>query len=134
MQIDTVMDQLGEALGTIEGLRVFPYWADKVVPPAAIVGFPDSITFDETMRRGGDRAEFPVIVVVARRDGRSSRGRMAGYVAGSGASSVKAAIEGHAPSGYHSARVSRAELGVASIAGVEHLSATFSVDIIGTGA
>jgi hypothetical protein len=57
------MDDLGAALETIDGLRVFPYWADKIVPPAAIVGFPESLDFDETMGRGagpdghpGDRA------------------------------------------------------------------------------
>jgi hypothetical protein len=133
VDLGDVMDDLGAALGTITGLRVFPYWADKIVPPAAIVGFPESIDYDETMGRGADHLQLPVIVVVARRDGRSSRPRLTKYVAGTGTDSVKAAIEAYAATAYHSARVERVEFGTPTIAGVEHLAATFSVDVIGAG-
>jgi hypothetical protein len=134
VDLGDVMDDLGAALGTITGLRVFPYWADKIVPPAAIVGFPESIDYDETMGRGADHLQLPVIVVVARRDGRSARGRrLTKYVAGTGTDSVKAAIEAYAATAYHSARVERVEFGTATVAGVEHLSATFDVDVIGPG-
>lgn len=127
------MDDLGSALGSITGLRVFPYWADTITPPAVIVGFPESLDYDETMGRGGDHLQLPVIVVVARRDGRSSRNRLTKYVAGTGTDSVKAAIEAYAATAYHSARVERVEFGTATVAGVEHLSATFDVDLIGPG-
>jgi hypothetical protein len=133
MDLADVMDDLGAALETIDGLRVFPYWADKITPPAAIVGFPESLDFDETMGRGLDRMDIPVIVLVARRDGRSTRGRLTRYVAGSGDESVKAAVEGYAATAYQSARVERVEFGAATVAGIEHLSATFSVDVIGPG-
>lgn len=54
MNLAAVMDELGAALGTIPGLRVFPYWADRITPPAAVVGWPDPLTYDATMRRGSD--------------------------------------------------------------------------------
>jgi hypothetical protein len=59
-------------------------------------------------------------------------GRLTRYVAGSG-DSVKAAVEGYAATAYQSARVERVEFGAATVAGIEHLSATFSVDVIGPG-
>ncbi len=130
-----VMDELGEALATIEGLRVRPYWADKVTPPQAVVGWPDPLNYDAAMTRGADRVEdMPVIVLAGKVDARSARDQIAAYANGSGARSVKSVIEAHEPSAYDSARVTRAEFGVIAVAGVEYLAATFFVDLIGKGA
>lgn len=134
MDLAAVMDDLGAALGAIEGLRVTPYWADRISPPAAVVAWPDPLTYDTTMGRGSDRAEVPVVVLVGKVDTRSSRDAMAAYLAGSGPSSVKAAVEAYQASAYDSARVMRAEVGVVTVAAVEYLAGTFYIDIIGTGA
>ena len=134
MLLSAVMDDLGTALGTIDGLRVFPYWADRISPPAAVVAWPDPLTYDSTMRRGGDRAEIPVIVLVGKVDTRTSRDELAAYADGSGSSSVKARIEAHTPTAYDSARVTRCEFGVITVASVEYLAATFYIDITGPGA
>lgn len=133
MDLGSVMDDLGDALATIEGLRVFPYWADRVTAPAAIVGWPDPLTYDAAMTRGGDRVELPLMVLVGKVDARSSRDALSQYANGSGSSSVKAAIESHNAIAYHSARVTRCEFGVMSVAGTEYLAATFLIDLIGTG-
>lgn len=135
MDLALVMDELGEALATIEGLRVFPYWAEKIVPPAVVIGWPDPLTYDEAMVRGADRVtDIPVIVLVGKVDARSARDQAAAYADGSGARSVKSVIEAHEPSAYDSARVVRCEFGVTAVAGVEYLAATFFVDLIGKGA
>jgi hypothetical protein len=134
MNLAGVMDGLGAALSTIDGLRVTPYWADRVTPPAAVVAWPDPLTFDSTMGRGSDRQEFPVIVVVGRVDARSTRDALAVYAAGSGDLSVKQAIEGYASDAYDSARVDRAEFASITISGVDYMAATFYVDVIGQGA
>jgi hypothetical protein len=134
MNLAAVMDDLGTALATIEGLRVFPYWADRVVPPAAVIGWPDPLTYDATMTRGGDQVELPLIVLVGKPDARTSRDAVAAYANGSGPSSVKAVVEGHAPTAYGSARVTRCEFSVITVAGTEYLAATFYLDIIGSGA
>lgn len=133
MLLSDVMDDLGTALGTIPGLRVFPYWADRVTPPAAVVAWPDPLTYDSAMARGADRAELSVLVMVGKVDARTARDNLARYVDGSGEYSVKAAIDGHEATAYDSARVDRAEFGVITVAGIEYLAATFYVDIIGTG-
>lgn len=134
MNLGAVMDDLGTALETIDGLRVFPYWADRVQPPAAVVAWPDPLTYDAAMRRGGDQAEIPVIVMVGKVDTRTARDALSRYADGTGTHSVKVAVESHTPTAYGSARVTRVEFGVISVASTEYLAATFYLDIIGTGA
>lgn len=134
MNLADAMDELGDALATISGLRVFPYWADRVQPPAAVVGWPDPLTYDATFGRGSDEVTLPITVLVGKVDARSARDQLAAYADGSGASSVKAVIEAHEATSYDSARVTRAEFGVMPVAGTEYLAATFYVDLTGTGA
>lgn len=134
MDLAAVMDDLGSALEPIEGLRVFPYWADRVTPPAAVVAWPDPLTYDTAMARGGDRLEVPVILLVGKVDARSARDQLARYVSGSGPHSVKAAVEAHPATAYDSARVDRAEFGVITVAGIEYLAGTLYIDLIGRGA
>jgi hypothetical protein len=129
-----VMDDLGAALDTIAGLKVFPYWADRISPPAAVIGWPDPLTYDATAGRGADRLTLPVMVLVGNVDSRTARDRVAGYADGSAAGSVKAAVEAHAATAYDSARVMTCEFGVITVAGTEYLAGTFNIDIIGSGA
>ncbi|MFR9804613.1 hypothetical protein ACL02T_20355 [Pseudonocardia sp. RS010] len=113
---------------------MFPYWADRVTPPAAVVGWPEPLTYDETFTRGGDRAELPIMVLVGKVDARTARDRLSVYADGSGSASIKAAIEAHPATAYSSARVTRVEFGVITVANVEYMAATFYIDVIGTGA
>lgn len=132
MDIGDVMDALGAAVDTIAGVRVFPYWADKITPPAAIVSWPD-IDYDTTYARGADRLTVPVSLVVGKVDARSARDDLSRFLDGSGAASVKAAIDGHSTAAWDSARVTRAEVAVISVAGISYLGAEFAVDIVGSG-
>lgn len=134
MLLGDVMDALGSALDGIEGLRVFPYWAERVTPPAAVVGWPDPLTYDAAMARGADQLDLPVMVLVGKVDSRTARDKVSAYANGSGPASVKAVIEAHQTTAYHSARVTRCEFGVISVAAVEYLAATFTVNLIGKGA
>lgn len=134
MDIGAVMDDLGLALEQIDGLRVFPYWTDRLTPPAAIVGWPDPLTFDTTFGRGSDRTEIPVHVAVGKHNARSSRDLLSKYADGSGPRSVKAAVESHQATAYDTARVVRVEFDVLTVAAVDYLAATFYIDITGTGA
>lgn len=133
MNVAAVMDEIGLALDTIEGLRVFPYSATKVIPPAAIVGWPDPYTYDSTMGRGSDRFTMPVWVVVGNVDARTSRDAIAKYADGSGEASVKVAIEATEYESCDSVRVQSCEFGTITVAGVEFLAATFQIDVTGAG-
>lgn len=124
-----VMDALADAVATVPNLRAFPYYADRVVPPAAIVGWPEEFTFDTGMGRGSDRCQIPLIVVVGRTDARSSRDALAKYVAGAGPASVKAAVESFETDAWSSVRVAGVEFAAIEIAGTPFLSCTFTIDI-----
>lgn len=133
MDLAGVMDELGAALEDISGLRVFPWWADRITPPAAIVEFPEELTFDGTHGRGSDRMTVPLVVAVAKNDARTARNALAAYCNGSGAASVKAVLEAATYTACDSVRVQSCEFGVVTVAAVEYLAATFSIDVIGQG-
>lgn len=132
MDVGDVMDELGVALSAVTGLRVYPYWAGDVQPPAAIVGLPE-IDFDGSLGRGADEYTLKVTVVVAPTEPRSARNRIGKYAAGSGADSVKAALEVAGSVAYDSARVTGVVFDGITVGGTEYLGATFTVDIIGSG-
>lgn len=134
MDLAAVMDEIGDALDTIDGLRVFRYPPDgPPSPPAAIVTYPEDITFDATYGRGADRMTLPVVVLVGRVSDRSARDRLAAYAAGSGARSVKQTVEGATYAALDDLRVIEAEFDVYTVGGVDFLAATFRLDIVGSG-
>ena len=134
MDLAAVMDDLAGTLeDTITDLRVYASPPGSVQPPAAIVSYPERIAFDETYARGMDRITLPVVVVVGRPTDRSTRDTMAAYCAGSGDSSIKAALEGGTYSACDTVRVASAEFDVVTIGAVDYLAATFSIDITGSG-
>lgn len=134
MDLADVMDAIGDRLDTITGLRVHRYPPGSVSPPAAVVSYPDEITFDETYGRGMDRLSLPVVLVVGKASDRAARNKLGAYVNGSGASSVKAVLESGTYSAFHTVRVASADFDVVSIGDVPYLAAMFNLDITGSGA
>ena len=127
------MGEVATRLRTIAGLRVFDYPVDEVRPPTAIVALPE-ITFDETYGRGTDRYAMPVLLVVGNAVDRAARNNLAPYVKGSGAKSVKATLEGYTPVAFDSIRVQSASFDVVTFGSVDYLTASFTLDILGSGA
>ena len=133
MNVVVVMDELGQALDTIEGLRVYPYWEENPAPPAAIVEWPNPLTFHTTMRRGSDTIIFPISVIVGRVDTRSATENMGIYIDESGSSSVRAALENYQYTTTGRPMVQSVEFGVSVIAGVQMLVGKFQVRVVGSG-
>jgi uncharacterized protein with PIN domain len=137
MNLADVMDEIGAALSTIDGLRVYPYNADSVQPPAAVVTLPDEIEYDLTMARGGDALTLDVYVFVARIDQRTGRDALAAYLDGSGARSVKAALDNSDTVAYtacDTVRVAKASVEPLISGGVDYLGVVFTLEITGKGA
>jgi hypothetical protein len=134
MNLADVMDEIGDKLDTITGLRIYRFPPDSVNPPAAIVTYPETYTYDETFGRGSDRMTLRVIVLVGRVSDRSSRNQLGDYVDGSGSESVKAVIESGTNTDFDTARVTSVEFDMIQVSGVDHVGATFMVDIFGEGA
>jgi hypothetical protein len=129
-----VAEQISAQLDTIAGLRSFAFAPDKVAPPAAMVTWPEDITFDQTYQRGCDRMTLGVVVVVARPNDRSALDRLGVYCDGSGPSSVKAVLESGAYSAFDAVTVQSAEFDEFEIGGTIYPGALFRLDIIGDGA
>ena len=132
MNPSQVRDGLKTRLETISGLRVYDLIPDTVTPPAAVVGQLD-FTFDIDNARGLDQAQVDVLVIVQRFSERTGQDKLDAYLAGSGASSIKAAIEGDRTlaGAVNTLRVTGAEAGTYDSQGVTFLSYRYRLTIWG---
>jgi hypothetical protein len=133
MKLDAVMDEIGDVAATIPDLNVYRWPADEITSPAAMVTYPDSMTFDAAFQRGTDRWRCGLIVAVAKAFDKSTRDQMVRYVAGDGPESIKAAFYAHDWQACAYARPDRVTFDVLTIAGVEYLAALFDLDVAGNG-
>lgn len=134
MDLGDVMDEIGDQLDTIDGLRVYRYPPDSVSVPAAIVTYPDDYEYDKTYSRGSDGMNIPVVVMVGKVSERTARDRIAGYINPTGPSSVKSVVEAHQFTSCDSVRVTDVDIDVFPMNSIEYLAATFNIDVVGTGA
>lgn len=123
---------LATQLATISGLRTFHTDPDKVELPAAVVGPPDDVLYDETYK---DTVcwHLPVRLIVSRWDAARAQDQLDPYVSNTGASSVKLAIEADRTLGgvADSTRVvSMRGYGRVSWNGVDYLGCDFHVEVI----
>ena len=121
-------------LDTIAILRtVYDYIPDTApATPCGIVGNV-SLDWDEAMQRGLDAATFSVYVVVSRMSERSAQDTLDSLLAGSGAGSVKTALEagGNLNGSCATARVTRATPVSLSMGGVEFFAYEYEVEAYG---
>lgn len=131
--LSAIRDGIKARLVTISGLRASDLLADAINPPEAVVGGPELINFDVTYGRGADRFTLPVRVYASRASERAGQDKLDSYLMTSGATSIKAAIEGDKTLGgtVHSVRVTLARgYGAYTIGDVTYLGAEFVLDII----
>jgi len=132
MNPSQVRDGLKTRLQTITGLRAYDLIPDTVVPPCAVVGQLD-FTFDIDNARGLDQAQVDVLVIVQRFSERAGQDKLDAYLAGSGSTSIKAAIESDRTLGgtVNTLRVTGAEAGTYDSQGVTFLSYRYRITIWG---
>jgi hypothetical protein len=132
MTPSNVRNGLKTNLTTITGLRCFDIIPDSVPLPAAVVGQLD-LTFDTSMARGLDTAEIEILLIVGRMSERAGQNKLDGYLAGSGSSSIKAAIEADKTLGgaCSTLRVTTATAGTITNAGADMLAYRYQVEVIG---
>lgn len=133
MNLHDVMGELGTQLDTIAGLRGFGFPPDRLTPPAAVVSYPEDITYDVTYGRGKDRITLPVVVVVGRPTDRTAAKKLGEYASGSGATSIKQVVEAGSYTAFDAVRVMSAEFDVFTIGGTDYMGALFMLDIGGSG-
>ena len=132
--LTSIRDGLKTNLETISGLTAYEYVPDWIEPPIALVAPINSLNYDSTMARGADTYDIPVIVYISRVDAQLSQDTVDGYLASTGATSVKAAIESDPTLGgaAMSVRViSATDYGEYEVTqGTSFLGVTFNVEVI----
>jgi hypothetical protein len=84
---------LATRIATISGLRTAATIPDQVNPPIAIV-IPERLTYDDAYNKGLVTYSFLVQVIVGKVSERTSQNKIDGFINPTGATSIKAAIEG----------------------------------------
>lgn len=132
--IAAVRDGIKTNLATITGLRVRDTLPETIEPPMAVVWLQPPFTFDKAMQRGVDEGNFHVTVFVSRADERTAQDKLDGYMNGTGATSVKTAIETDKTLGgsVGDSRVTQiVDFGPVAYAGTEYLAVEFNVYVVG---
>ena len=92
------LTQIRQGIGTnvsnnITSISVYNYTPDRSEPPLLIVGVLDNLEYDTTMQRGADTYVIPCRLLIANVDAQLAQETLDGFIASSGADSVKQAIE-----------------------------------------
>jgi len=91
--VKTAATALQTALATVSGLRVASYLPDTITPPQAVVTI-GSVQFHGSFGPAGDAPfAFVVTVFVGRMSDRSGQDALYAYMAPTGSTSIKAAVE-----------------------------------------
>ncbi|WP_020385885.1 hypothetical protein [Kribbella catacumbae] len=135
MDLGAVMQAVADRIDTIADLRVYAYPPGTVAPPAAVVTYPGTLTYDATYGRGMDRIpDLTVVLLVGKVSDRASRDLITKWVKGSGATSIKTVVESGTYTAFDTVRVTEVTFDIIAVGAVEHLAATFTLDIAGQGA
>ncbi len=131
--ISTLRTNAATLLDTIPALRkIYDYIPDTAPPtPCAIVGNV-TVDFDDAMQRGLDAYEFDVLAVVSRMSERSGQDELDALLAGTGAGSIKTALEAGTPTrtlngAVSTLRVTRATPISVTMGGVEFFAYRYEV-------
>ena len=132
IKISKVRDAIGYNIQNISGIRVYDTIPDVVVPPCAVVGQLD-FTFDIDNARGLDQASVDVYVIVQRISERAGQDKLDEFLAGTGAKSIKTAIESDRTLGglVNTLRVITAESGTYTSGDQTFLSYRYNLTIWG---
>jgi len=127
--VSQVAEGLKARLATVTGLRTFSYQPEQVNPPVA---FPvlDSIDYHRAFGGGDVQMRFTIIVIVGRYLDRVAHTNLDGFLSFSGATSLRAAIEGDKTLGGVANTLvmdSSLSIGSLAIAEAEFLQESFSV-------
>lgn len=131
--LTNIRNEIKNNLSTISSLTVIGFVPDSIEPPTAVIGVMETIEYDQSLQRGADRYEIPIYLYVSRVDAQDSQETLDGYLASTGANSVKAQVESDTTlnSQAQSVRViSAGGYGVYNINNINYLGVEFIVEVI----
>ena len=131
--LTNIRNEIKNNLANISSLTVIGFVPDSIEPPTAVIGVMETIEYDQSLQRGADRYEIPIYLYVSRVDAQDSQETLDGYLASTGANSVKAQVEIDTTlnSQAQSVRViSAGGYGVYNINNINYLGVEFIVEVI----
>jgi hypothetical protein len=132
-----VMTEIATQIDSITTLRAYGWQQGTVQPPAALVGYPDSVDYAGTYGRYQTRVpDLPVLVLVGKASDRIAAKRLGEFLAETGAKSIPAKIMARAGSwvACDVVTVKSATFPAVQLAGVDYLAVEFHLDVVGKGA
>jgi len=87
-----IHDGLSAALGTVPGLRVADHLPEQIAPPMGIIQL-QSVYYHRAMQGGLSEWSFLIALVAGRMGDRAAQIQLDSWIAYSGTSSIRAAIE-----------------------------------------
>lgn len=136
MRVDDLLDAIGARLLKLPDVNVVAVPGLPVSPPAVIVHYPTTYTFDAAYARGADSLAVPVLAVVSKADPRAALVSISDFTEGAGSRSVKAVLEASPLTlGTQGVTLAVREVTIAdeTIAGTTYLVAEFMVELTGKG-
>jgi hypothetical protein len=127
--VSDLREGIAKNLRTITGLRAVATVPDNPTPPIVVI-YPQNIEFDDSFNRGLQTYSFRVVVIVGRADERSAQNRLDSFVASTGLTSIKLAIESDktlSGKAFDTRVVAMTNYGSIDISEVTYLSAEFTV-------
>ncbi|MEH0841622.1 hypothetical protein V6U81_04390 [Micromonospora sp. CPCC 205711] len=135
MDLTAVRSVIAIAAGSVTPtLNTYAYVPDSVSEPCFYVGGVE-ISYDLSMGRGCDEITFLCPVLISSTSDKSGQAELDAYLKGSGAGSLKTAIEAALETAGYSAQVARAQnYGYHEVGGVKYLGAELAIIVSGSGA
>lgn len=143
MDLSAVRTVLATAAGTISGLNTSPYVPDSVVVPCFYLADDIAIEFDHAMGRGLDLITLTGVALANTAVAKDGQSKLDSYLAGSGSTSIKAALNAIRPvTGSSTLTAVANDLRVIAVrsyrryehAGAEYYGAEFEINVWGRGA
>ena len=130
INLSATMDALATAFSNVTGVtRAFAWPTEDATPGTAVVGYPlDPDQFAITFGRGADKATFPVWVVAGLVQDEATRDFISALLLGS--ADVLDKVDGSLGSVVQTAIVINATIERLTVAGNQHLSVRFDVEVI----
>lgn len=129
-----IRSSLRTRLLEINNLEVHEVHPDRIDPPCAVVGSPDEVTYNTTFGPTKVRYAIPIRLYVARVDAEEAQWALDPYIAPTGATSIKTAVENKAvtvSAGWDFVSVLGAdEYGSYRVGDAEYVGVEFTVEVI----
>lgn len=138
MNLLDVANEIGDALESIPGLRVYRHPVDAITPPAAIIQMP-TMNYDQAFQRGLDRWDGGIAVLVSSVWDRAAFVNIAAYVDAGSSDSIHGALRARTQADAWTtcayARATRCTFpaGGYEMNGINYVAAQIDLDIAGTG-